>query len=138
MACQSQHTPKRVVSVAVYPAYIFFIIISHTSLISRAPIRHERYGKSYAPLQWSQALKEESKVWAEKLAEDCDLEHDPDGRHGENIALNYGWGSSSGRRTTENILTRECYATVYCKHRYAFITLTSLCHLQDSSKEKQV
>ena len=113
MACQSQHTPKRVVSIAVYHLYLHYYI----SYISRAPIKHERYGKSYAPLQWSEALKDESKVWAEKLADDCDLEHDPDGQHGENIALNYGRGSSSGRRSTENILTRECYTAAQIANR---------------------
>lgn len=69
-------------------------------------VRHENNGKSYVPLQWSQQLKDESQVWAEVLADACDLEHDPDTEHGENIALNYGWGSYSAMRTTDNILSR--------------------------------
>ena len=31
---------------------------------------HRRYGKSYVPLEWSSALKDESKVFAEKLLRD--------------------------------------------------------------------
>ncbi|KAL7530881.1 hypothetical protein ACHAXR_003725, partial [Thalassiosira sp. AJA248-18] len=68
---------------------------------------HARYGKSYVPVKWSAALKEESQVWAEKLAADCELVHDPNNKlHGENIALNYGWGSWGEMRSTENILSR--------------------------------
>mmetsp|Transcript_24358 Transcript_24358/g.39939 ORF Transcript_24358/g.39939 Transcript_24358/m.39939 type:complete len:258 (+) Transcript_24358:545-1318(+) len=73
---------------------------------SRRKRWHERYGKSYVPLEWSKALMNESKIWAEKLANDCDLEHDPNSIHGENIALNYGWGSFGSMRPTSNILSR--------------------------------
>ena len=31
---------------------------------------HRRYGKSYVPLEWSNALKAESKVFAQKLLRD--------------------------------------------------------------------
>eukprot|EP00584_Thalassiosira_punctigera_P019946 CAMPEP_0172571812 /NCGR_PEP_ID=MMETSP1067-20121228/132666_1 /TAXON_ID=265564 ORGANISM="Thalassiosira punctigera, Strain Tpunct2005C2" /NCGR_SAMPLE_ID=MMETSP1067 /ASSEMBLY_ACC=CAM_ASM_000444 /LENGTH=387 /DNA_ID=CAMNT_0013364225 /DNA_START=182 /DNA_END=1345 /DNA_ORIENTATION=- len=67
---------------------------------------HGRYGKSYVPLKWSQALSEESKRYAKKLAKDCSLKHDPNTSYGENIALNYGSGSFAKMRPTDNILTR--------------------------------
>ena len=70
-------------------------------------LRHEQYGKSYVPLKWSKALADEARAWAEQLAEDCELYHDPNTNHGENIALNYGWDEYSTRRTTENVLSRE-------------------------------
>ena len=69
-------------------------------------LRHEQYGKQYVPLKWSKALADESRLWAEQLAEDCDLYHDPNTNHGENIALNYGWDEYSTRRSTENVLSR--------------------------------
>ena len=52
--------------------------------------RHEKYGKRYVPVKWSHALKEEAEIWADKLAKQCELEHDKNTAHGENIALNYG------------------------------------------------
>ena len=33
--------------------------------------------KTYVELRWSEALKRESKVFAEVLLEECDLYHDP-------------------------------------------------------------
>ena len=69
--------------------------------------RHQRNGKSFVPVQWSDTLKEGAQIWANKLARDCSLSHDPNTNHGENVALNYGWGSFSEKRPTENILGRK-------------------------------
>jgi len=68
---------------------------------------HEEYGKTYIPLRWSDALKRESEVFAEVLLEECDLYHDPENVHGENLALNYGFGSKAATvNTADSILKR--------------------------------
>mmetsp|Transcript_44278 Transcript_44278/g.79432 ORF Transcript_44278/g.79432 Transcript_44278/m.79432 type:complete len:418 (-) Transcript_44278:222-1475(-) len=65
---------------------------------------HKRHGETYVPLKWSNALKNESKKFAEKLLRDScgGLYHDPDNIHGENLASNGG----SGSLTTDSIVTR--------------------------------
>jgi len=73
---------------------------------SRRQDWHQRNGKSFVPVRWSDTLKEGAQIWANKLARDCSLSHDPNTNHGENVALNYGWGSFSEKRPTENILGR--------------------------------
>jgi len=73
---------------------------------SRRKSWHERYDKGYVPLRWSTTLEEESQIWAEKLAAECDLVHDQNTSYGENIALNYGWGNYAKMRNTEDILSR--------------------------------
>lgn len=92
--------------------------------------RHEKHGKSYVPVKWSNGLKEQSKVWANKLASDCNLEHDPKTDYGENIALNYGWGSWSARRPTENILTSKCFKEIATPDISGIVSLInkSLCN----------
>ncbi|KAL7539703.1 hypothetical protein ACHAWF_006485 [Thalassiosira exigua] len=68
---------------------------------------HERYGKAYIPLKWSDALKQESKLFAEKLARSsCGLYHDQQNIHGENLAANSGTGSWANVRSTDSIVTR--------------------------------
>mmetsp|Transcript_3540 Transcript_3540/g.6842 ORF Transcript_3540/g.6842 Transcript_3540/m.6842 type:complete len:95 (-) Transcript_3540:2304-2588(-) len=62
---------------------------------------------------WSNALKEQSQIWAQKLADDCALKHDPKNINGENLALNYGSGSWGGMKSTEGILSRECFVSQY-------------------------
>jgi len=73
---------------------------------SRRQEWHEWYGKTYIPLNWSNALKEESQIWAQKLADDCALKHDPNNGHGENLALNQGTGQWGEMKSTEAILIR--------------------------------
>ena len=85
--------------------YNILSVFSYWSLLLY--LRHEQYGKTYVPLKWSKALADEARAWAEQLAEDCELYHDPNTNHGENIALNYGWDEYSTRRTTENVLSSE-------------------------------
>lgn len=70
---------------------------------------HQRYGKSYVPLKWSNALKDESKDFAEKLLRDScgDLYHDSNNIHGENLASNSGSGGEwANVRTADSIVTR--------------------------------
>ena len=61
------------------------------------------------PLQWSEALKDDAKVWAEKLLDSCGqgMYHDPDNYHyGENVAGNSGSGGWGDLRSPDAILTR--------------------------------
>ncbi|KAL7529567.1 hypothetical protein ACHAXR_006401, partial [Thalassiosira sp. AJA248-18] len=69
---------------------------------------HERYGKTYVPLKWSNGIQEESKIWADHLLSICGegLYHDPDAKYGENLAGNHGSGSWGEVRSTDAILTR--------------------------------
>lgn len=69
---------------------------------------HTRHGKAFVPLEWSIALKTESKKFAQKLLRDScgDLYHDPDNIHGENLASNYGSGQWAGMRSVDSIVTR--------------------------------
>lgn len=70
---------------------------------------HTAHGKSYVPLQWSEALKEDAQEWAEKLLDSCGkgMWHDPNNSdYGENVAGNSGSGSWGALRTTEQVLTR--------------------------------
>ncbi|KAL7547206.1 hypothetical protein ACHAWF_010523 [Thalassiosira exigua] len=75
---------------------------------SRRKEWHERYNKTYVPLKWSNALKEDSSVWAEHLLERCGkgLYHDPDTNFGENLAGNSGSGTWGEIKSTEAVLTR--------------------------------
>lgn len=68
---------------------------------------HTLYEKPYVALKWSDALKRESRVFAEVLLDNCELYHDPLNIHGENLALNYGYGDWALQRTTENVLTSK-------------------------------
>ena len=59
------------------------------------------------PLQWSEALKDDAKVWAEKLLDSCGqgMYHDPDNYHyGENVAGNSGSGGWGDLRSPDAIL----------------------------------
>lgn len=69
---------------------------------------HEKNGKTYVPLKWSEALKSESMVWAERLLDSCGsgMYHDPHAIYGENVAGNSGSGSWGAKRTTEQVLSR--------------------------------
>ncbi|KAL7537357.1 hypothetical protein ACHAXR_007764 [Thalassiosira sp. AJA248-18] len=70
---------------------------------------HEQWGASYVPLKWSPQLAAESKLWAEKLLDDCDMsgiEHEKGVLDGENLAKNRGSGKFGELYPTENILTR--------------------------------
>eukprot|EP00571_Detonula_confervacea_P016091 CAMPEP_0172310254 /NCGR_PEP_ID=MMETSP1058-20130122/11375_1 /TAXON_ID=83371 /ORGANISM="Detonula confervacea, Strain CCMP 353" /LENGTH=369 /DNA_ID=CAMNT_0013023031 /DNA_START=8 /DNA_END=1117 /DNA_ORIENTATION=- len=75
-------------------------LVSHNT---RRKNWHERYGKTYVPLKWSNSLEEESRVFAEKLLEgSCGLYHDPGNLHGENLALHTG----NGLKSPDSIVTR--------------------------------
>jgi hypothetical protein len=96
---------------------------------------HTRYGKSYVPLQWSNALKAQSKAHAQEMLSTCGavpnsgeisqkqhvysqihlffnfcdsstLESLGNSTYGENIALNVGKGSWGEKREPEQILIR--------------------------------
>jgi len=69
---------------------------------------HEKFGKSYVPLKWSDGLAKEAMIWAEKLLDSCGkgMYHDPDLVYGENVAGNSGSGSWGAKRTTEQVLSR--------------------------------
>ncbi|KAL3758400.1 hypothetical protein ACHAWU_008736 [Discostella pseudostelligera] len=69
---------------------------------------HQRYGKSYVPLTWSNALKEQSRAYAETLlAASCgELVHDPNSQFGENLAAHSGTGSFAEVRTSDSIVGR--------------------------------
>ncbi|KAL7522760.1 hypothetical protein ACHAWX_007446, partial [Stephanocyclus meneghinianus] len=76
---------------------------------SRRKSWHTAHGKSYVPLIWSDALKQDAKRWAEKLLDSCGtgMWHDPENQnYGENVAGNSGSGSWGAVRSTEDILTR--------------------------------
>ena len=54
---------------------------------------HEMYNVSYVPLRWSPMLAEESRIWAEALLDECDvndIKHEPNVYEGENLAKNKG------------------------------------------------
>ncbi|KAL7542082.1 hypothetical protein ACHAXR_011501 [Thalassiosira sp. AJA248-18] len=67
---------------------------------------HERYGKTYVPLKWSNALKDESQNFAEKLLEPEDACGNKNNIHGENLASNNGSGSWAEVRSTDSVLAR--------------------------------
>lgn len=72
-------------------------------------LRHERYGKSYVPLKWSNGLKQSSQEWAQELLKTCEtkLYHDPNNKiYGENLASNSGSGSYAKVFSTEQIVGR--------------------------------
>lgn len=56
-----------------------------TSHNKRRRYWHETYNTTYTPLQWSESLKEEAQVWANKLLDACGTGayHDPDRINGE-------------------------------------------------------
>ena len=56
---------------------------------------HEHYNTTYVPLQWSESLKAEAKIWADTLLDSCQfgMHHDPLRVYGENAAANSGSGS---------------------------------------------
>lgn len=63
--------------VSVSVVITLFTFIDHSShMYLSALLRHDKYNKRYVPVKWSRALKKEAEVWAVKLAEQCDLEHD--------------------------------------------------------------
>ncbi|KAL9180008.1 hypothetical protein ACHAXT_007978 [Thalassiosira profunda] len=63
---------------------------------------HERYATAYIPLQWSSALEESSRQYAEVLISTGQFVHDPNNDYGENLGSNVGGGMLS----TEDILAR--------------------------------
>ena len=69
---------------------------------------HTYYKTDYVPLQWSEALKAEAKIWANTLLDSCGrgMHHDPNTIYGENAAGNTGRGSWAKMRSPEQILTR--------------------------------
>jgi hypothetical protein len=60
------------------------------------------------PLQWSESLKSEAKVWADTLLDSCGdgMYHDPQMDWGENAAANIGAGSWGTKRAPEKIVAR--------------------------------
>ena len=61
---------------------------------------HEMYNREYVPLVWSPQLAEESRLWAEKLLNDCDsndIEHEPNVKEGENLGKNKGFVDEDGQ-----------------------------------------
>jgi len=68
---------------------------------------HTRYGKSYVPLQWSNALKAQARAYAQDLLSSCGSTpiHD-NTAYGENLASNYGTGSWGKQREPDKILVR--------------------------------
>lgn len=69
---------------------------------------HGHYNTTYVPLQWSESLKAEAKVWADTLLDSCEtgMHHDPRRVYGENAAANSGGGSWGTRRDPDKILSR--------------------------------
>ncbi len=69
---------------------------------------HPYYNTTYVPLQWSEALKAEAKVWADTLLDSCGdgMHHDPQRDWGENAAANSGAGSWATRRPPDKIVSR--------------------------------
>lgn len=54
---------------------------------------HERHGKSYVPLRWSEGLAADASSWANELLSDCDIHgirHESGVTEGENLAKNTG------------------------------------------------
>ena len=61
---------------------------------------HEMYNREYVPLTWSPQLAEESRLWAEQLLDDCDLDdiaHEPNVKEGENLGKNKGLVDEDGQ-----------------------------------------
>lgn len=75
---------------------------------TRRKVWHERYGRSYVPLKWDNALKAESKVWAEHLLASCGkgMYHDPNTSYGECVTANQGTGSFAKLHTPDQIVRR--------------------------------
>ncbi|KAL9184535.1 hypothetical protein ACHAXT_012505 [Thalassiosira profunda] len=69
---------------------------------------HQKYGKSYVPLQWSDALKKDSEKFARKLLQDScgGLYHDKNNPNGENLASHSGTGSWAKVRSPDSVVTR--------------------------------
>jgi hypothetical protein len=69
---------------------------------------HPYYNTAYVPLQWSEALKAEAKVWADTLLDSCGdgMHHDPQRDWGENAAANSGAGSWATQRSPDKIVSR--------------------------------
>ncbi|KAL3822585.1 hypothetical protein ACHAXA_011504 [Cyclostephanos tholiformis] len=69
---------------------------------------HPYYNTTYVPLQWSEKLKAEAKVWADTLLDSCGdgMHHDPQRDWGENAAANSGAGSWATRRPPDKIVAR--------------------------------
>lgn len=69
---------------------------------------HAYYNTTYVPLQWSESLKSEAKVWADTLLDSCGdgMYHDPQMDWGENAAANIGAGSWGTKRAPEKIVAR--------------------------------
>eukprot|EP00584_Thalassiosira_punctigera_P010095 CAMPEP_0172544392 /NCGR_PEP_ID=MMETSP1067-20121228/14564_1 /TAXON_ID=265564 ORGANISM="Thalassiosira punctigera, Strain Tpunct2005C2" /NCGR_SAMPLE_ID=MMETSP1067 /ASSEMBLY_ACC=CAM_ASM_000444 /LENGTH=446 /DNA_ID=CAMNT_0013330951 /DNA_START=503 /DNA_END=1841 /DNA_ORIENTATION=+ len=70
---------------------------------------HAEFGVSYVPLQWSPELASQSKRWATKQLDGCNVDgvqHETGIEEGENLAKNKGTGSFGSLRSTESILTR--------------------------------
>jgi hypothetical protein len=69
---------------------------------------HQYYNTSYVPLQWSDALEADAKVWADTLLDSCKegMYHDPQKTYGENAAANSGSGTWGTRREAEKIVAR--------------------------------
>eukprot|EP00804_Cyclotella_cryptica_P013380 CCRYP_005146-RB/>CCRYP_005146-RB protein AED:0.04 eAED:0.04 QI:324/1/1/1/1/1/6/398/899 len=69
---------------------------------------HAYYDKEYVPLQWSDGLKAEAKIWSESLLDSCGegMFHDPQRIYGENAAGNSGSGGWGTLRSPGQILTR--------------------------------
>jgi len=69
---------------------------------------HPYYNTTYVPLQWSESLKAEAQVWANKLLDACGdgMYHDPERDYGENAAANVGAGSWGELRVPDKIVAR--------------------------------
>jgi hypothetical protein len=79
-----------------------------TSHNKRRMYWHPYYNTTYVPLQWSESLKAEAKVWADTLLDSCGdgMHHDPQRDWGENAAANSGGGSWGTRRAPDTIVAR--------------------------------
>ncbi|KAL3760601.1 hypothetical protein ACHAWU_006719 [Discostella pseudostelligera] len=69
---------------------------------------HTYYNASYIPLQWSDALQADAKVWADTLLDSCTvgMYHDPQKIYGENAAGNSGSGDWGTKRSADMIVAR--------------------------------
>jgi hypothetical protein len=71
---------------------------------------HEKYGKKYKPLKWSEDLKDMAQKYADDLASDCGATvHDSYANregYGENLASNTGFGDWAELKPVEKIMTR--------------------------------
>jgi hypothetical protein len=69
---------------------------------------HTYYNTSYVPLQWSDALQADAKVWADTLLDSCTvgMYHDPQKIYGENAAANSGGGDWGTKREADMIVAR--------------------------------